>query len=103
MRSPVITHASHARITLKKNRMGPMSNQNNLQLVNTKKHPELKLSELGRRTIFWKMRLRAINCWNAMKDQTVNFPIAPTDVIETLTKLPRTPFDAGLSVVQLKR
>ena len=53
--------------------------------------------------IFQKIVLLPKSRWNAMKDQTVNVPIAPTDVIETLTKLPRTPSDAGLSVVQLKR
>ena len=36
---------------LEKNRMAPMSNQNNLQLANIEKHPELKLSELEQQLI----------------------------------------------------
>ena len=40
---------------------------------------------------------------NAMKDKTVSVPINPSDVLNTLSILPRTPADAGLAVVQLKR
>ena len=93
---------------LERNKMAPMCNQNNLQFVNIEKHPELELSELEQQLIalnliFQKIVLLPKSRWNAMKDLTVNVPIAPSDVVETLTKLPRTPADARLAVVQLKR
>ena len=88
--------------------MAPMSNQNQLQMVNLDKHPELKLSDLEQQLIalnliFQKIVLLPKSRWSAMKDRTVSVPIETTDVMETLTRLPRTPTDARLAVVQLKR
>ena len=85
-----------------------MSNQNNLQLVDVTNHPELRLSELEQQLIalnliFQKIVLLPKSRMSAMKDKTVSVPISPSDVTETLTKLPRTPSDAKLAVVQLKR
>ena len=93
---------------MEKNNMPPMCNKNNLQLVDIKNHPELKLSELEQQLValnilFQKIVLLPKSRMNAMKDKTVSVPIAPSDVVETLTKLPRTPTDARLAVVQLKR
>ena len=93
---------------LERNKMAPMCHQNNLNFVNIDDHPELKLSELEQQLIalnliFQKIVLLPKSRMNAMKDRTVNVPISPTDVVETLTKLPRTPADARLAVVQLKR
>ena len=88
--------------------MAPMSNQNGLQLISRKDHPELNLSELEQQfialnLIFQKIVLLPKSRWSAMKDKTVSVPISTSDVSETLTKLPRTPSDAQLAVVQLKR
>ena len=88
--------------------MAPMSNQNGLQLISLKDHPELSLSELEQQLIapnliFQKIVLLPKSRWSAMKDKTVSVPISTSDVSETLTKLPRTPSDAQLAVVQLKR
>ena len=88
--------------------MAPMSNQNNLQLVDVSNNPELKLSELeqqliARNLIFQKIVLLPKTRMSAMKDKTVSVPISPSDITETLTKLPQTPSDAQLAVVQLKR
>ena len=93
---------------LERNAMPPMCNQNNLQLVNIDNRPELKLSELEQQLIalnilFQKIVLLPKSRMNAMKDKTVSIPINPSDVVNTLSKLPRTPSDAGLAVVQLKR
>ena len=93
---------------LERNAMPPMSNQNSLQFVNIDNHPELKLSELEQQLIalnilFQKIVLLPKSRMSAMKDKTVSVPINPSDVMETLTKLPRTPADARLAVVQLKR
>ena len=93
---------------LERNKMAPMCNQNNLQFVNTQPYPALLLSDLEQQLIalnilFQKIVLLPKSRMNALKDKTVSVPINPSDVIETLTKLPRTPADAQLSVVQLKR
>ena len=93
---------------LEKNAMAPMSNRNNLQLVDITDHPELRLSELEQQLValnilFQKIVLLPKSRMSAMKDRTVSVPIAPSDVMQTLTKLPRTPADARLAVVQLKR
>ena len=88
--------------------MAPMCNQNNLQFVNVKSYPALQLSDLEQQLIalnilFQKIVLLPKSRMNALKDKIVSVPINPTDVVETLTKLPRTPAEAQLSVVQLKR
>ena len=93
---------------LERNAMPPMCNQNNLSFVNISDHPELNLSELEQQLIalnilFQKIVLLPKSRMNAMKDKTVSVPINPSDVVNTLSKLPRTPSDAGLAVVQLKR
>ena len=85
-----------------------MCNQNNLQLKSLDNHPELKLSELEQQLIalnliFQKIVLLPKSRWSAMKDKTVSVPVSTSDISETLTKLPRTPNDAQLAVVQLKR
>ena len=38
-----------------------------------------------------------------MKDKTVNIPIYETDVLDTVKSLPRTPRDAGIIPINLKR
>ena len=88
--------------------MAPMCNQNNLWFVNIEKHPELQLSELEQQLIamnliFQKIVFLPKHQWNAIKDPTVNVPIAPRDVVETLTKLPRTLANARQAVAQLER
>ena len=93
---------------LERNAMPPMSNQNNLQLIDRKNHPELNLSELEQQLIalnliFQKIVLLPKTRMSAMKDKTVSVPVSTADVAETITKLPRTPTDASLTVVQLKR
>ena len=93
---------------LKKGRMAPMSNQNNLQLVKIDNHPELQLSELenqllARNLIFQKIKLLPKSRWNALIDKTVNVPIFESDVLQTVSRLPRTPAEGNLVPVQLKR
>ena len=38
-----------------------------------------------------------------MKDKIINVPVKDDDVINTITRLPRTPNEAGLIEVDLKR
>ena len=84
--------------------MPPMCNQNNLQFVNLEGHPELRLKDLEQQLIalnliFQKIVLLPKSRMNALRDKTVSVPVNPSDVTQTLTKLPRTPADAGLAVV----
>ena len=88
--------------------MPPMCHLNNLQFVNIDHLPALKLSDLEQQLIalnilFQKIVLLPKSRMNALKDKIVSVPVNPSDVIETLTKLPRTPTEAQLSIVQLKR
>ena len=39
----------------------------------------------------------------ALKDKIVNIPIKDDDIVNTITSLPRTPEEAGLIEVDLKR
>ena len=41
--------------------------------------------------------------WTALKDKVINVPVHNEDVINTVTRLPRTPAEAGLIEVELKR
>ena len=41
--------------------------------------------------------------WPAMKDKTINIPIHESDIIQTVQFLPRTPSEAGIVPVNLKR
>ena len=85
-----------------------MSNQNNLQLINLDTFPELKLTELENtmialNIIFQKVFQLPKLRWPAMKDRTVNIPIFEADVLNTVKSLPRTPNEAGIIPVNLKR
>ena len=41
--------------------------------------------------------------WTALKDKIINVPINEKDIINTITNIPRTPMEAGLIEVDLKR
>ena len=41
--------------------------------------------------------------WPALRDRTVNIPVFEADVIKTVESLPRTPSEAGIIPVKLKR
>ena len=88
--------------------MPPKSNQNNLQLFDLQGYDELKLSELENclialNIIFQKVFQLPKSRWPAMKDRTVNIPIFEADVLKTVESLPRTPTEAGIIPVNLKR
>ena len=93
---------------ISRGKIPPMSNQNNLQLVDISKHEELQLTELENsmialNIIFQKVFKLPKSRWPAMKDKTVNIPIFETDVLNTVKSLPRTPRDAGIIPINLKR
>ena len=41
--------------------------------------------------------------WTALKDKIINVPVKENDILNTVTKLSRTPNEAGLVEVDLKR
>ena len=41
--------------------------------------------------------------WTALKDKIINIPVKEDDILNTMTSLPRTPDEAGLIEVDLKR
>ena len=93
---------------LNKGKIPPMSTANNLGLINLQNDPDLSLSELennliAKRILFQKIyqlpRSRMAGC----KDKLVNIPIHDQDIINTVESLPRTPSEAGLLEVKLKR
>ena len=92
---------------LKKGKMPPMCAENGLYkfpIVD----PEMKLTELernmiARRIVFQKLMVKPKTRWTGMFDKVVNIPVAPESVTNTLTMLPKTPDEAGLIEVTLKR
>ena len=88
-----------------------MSVANGLQLIETDQMIEdqnLKLTELegalvAKTIIFQKVHQLPKSRWTALKDKVINIPINDEDIINTLDQMPRTPKDAGLIGVALKR
>ena len=85
-----------------------MSNMNNLQIFDTSGFEELKLTELENcmialNIIFQKIFKLPKSRWPAMKDKTINIPIFEADIIKTVESLPRTPNEAGIIPINLKR
>ena len=95
----------------KKGQIPPSSVKNSLELHDTDnelKKQNLVLTELegaliAKTIIFQKIFLLAKSRWTALKDRTINVPITDDSINKTLTQLPRTPTQAGLIGVNLKR
>ena len=93
---------------LLKGRMPAMSHKNNLQLVNIDDMEELCLTELencliARNILFQKFVQLPKSRWTATKDRIVNIPIFEADILKTIETFPRTPDEAGIIPVKLKR
>ena len=88
-----------------------MSVMNNLQLHETDEHlrqndlmmTELEGSLIAKNLIFQKIFLLPRSRWTALKDRIVNVPIRSKAINETIKMLPRTPNEAGLIGLELKR
>ena len=92
---------------LKKGNLPPMAAANGLDIVKIK-DKDLHLTELennliAKKIIFQKIYQLPKSRMAACKDRLVNIPISSEDVINTLESLPRTPKEAGLLEVKLKR
>jgi hypothetical protein len=96
---------------MQNSKLPPMSTMNGLKLKETDKQiheQNLQLTELegaliAKNIIFQKIYQLPKSRWTALKDRVVNVPINENSIINTLDKMPRTPRDAGLIGVALKR
>ena len=82
-----------------KNKLGVMdiSNMNELHLT------ELENCLIARNILFQKFVQLPKSRWTATKDQIVNIPIFDKDILNTIESFPRTPEEAGIIPVKLKR
>ena len=64
---------------------------------------ELEANLIAKRIIFMKIFQLHKTRWTALKDKIINVPVKENDILNTVTKLPRTPNEAGLVEVDLKR
>ena len=83
-----------------------MSVMNGLQIPDHDE--ELELTELegnliAKNIVFMKIFHLPKSRWTGLKDRIVNVPIKDDTIMNTVTKLPRTPAEAGLIEVNLKR
>ena len=96
---------------LRQNKMPPMCMKNGLKLTETEQSikdqglwlTELEGSMIARRIVFLKVFLLPKSRWTAFKDKAVNVPIPESSILNTVELLPRTPQNAGLVSVSLKR
>ena len=93
--------------TIKKGKIPSMSSKNGLNLREIK-DPDTKLTEvennlIAQNIIFQKIFLLPKSRMSAVKDRLVNVPVGASDVLNTIKSIPRTPREAGLIQVKLKR
>ena len=96
---------------LKKGELPPKSFKNSLELHYTDaglKKEDLCLTELegsliAQNIVFQKIYQLPKSRWTGLKDKIVNVPISPEAINNTLALLPRTPAQAGLIGISLKR
>ena len=83
-----------------------MAVKNKLELVNQDENlllTELEGSLIAKNIIFQKIFQLPKSRWTALTDKIVNVPITNEDINNTIELLPRTPKEAGLIGVALKR
>ena len=91
---------------MKAGRIPPMSIRNKLHLHD--QNEDLKLTELegamiAKNLIFEKIFQLPKSRWTALTDKIINVPVNDEDVLNTVNLLPRTPKEARLIGVSLKR
>ena len=92
--------------TMLRGRMPCMSVANGLILrpiQDLDKLSEVENNLIAQNILFQKIFLLPKSRMSAVKDRLVNVPIAPSDVLNTIQSIPRTPREAGLIQVKLKR
>ena len=83
-----------------------LSSTNNLQVDDIP--PGMELSELeanmiAKSLIFQKIHKKPKSRWAGTHDRMINIPIYDEDILRTVEKLPRTPTEASIISVKLKR
>ena len=64
---------------------------------------ELEGNLIAKRIVFMKIFQLPKTRWTALKDKVINVRVHEDDIVNTITSLPRTPNEAGLIEVDLKR
>ena len=87
-------------------RLPPMSVMNGLKIPSH--DPEMELTELegnllAKNIVFMKSFQLPKSRWTALKDKIINVPVNDSDIVNTISSLPRTPSEAGLIEIDLKR
>ena len=95
------------KLSMEKGKMPKMCVNNGLK-VDLLPEKDMELTELENNIIalniiFQKIHVLPKSRWNGTHDRLVNIPIGEQDVVNTLKNLPRTPSEAGLISVSLKR
>ena len=96
---------------LKTGKLPPKSFKNSLELHHTDedlKEQDLRLTELeasliAQNIVFQKIYQLPKSRWTGLKDKVINVPISKEAINNTLAQLPRTPEQAGLIGISLKR
>ena len=89
-----------------KGKIPPMSNQNDLESFDDSEFPELKLTELetsliAKNILFMKIHKLPTSRMKAIKDRCVCVPIDEDTIKQTLQSLPKTPNEAGVTLVPM--
>jgi hypothetical protein len=89
-------------------KMPALSHKNKLGMLDISTMEELCLTGLencliARNILFQKFVQLPNSRWTATKDQIVNIPIFEQDILNTVESFPRTPEQAGIIPVRLKR
>ena len=93
-------------VHLKAKRMPPMSVRNNLELDHLNENlmlTELEGALIAKLIPFQKIYQLPKSRWTALRDRVINVPINDEDIVKTVNLLPRTPKEAELIGVSLKR
>ena len=70
--------------------------------------PEMELTELegnliAKNIVFVKIFQLPKSRWTALKDKIINVHVNDSDIVDTISSLPRTPSEAGLIEIDPKR
>ena len=91
---------------LTKGKMPPECRQNNMQIdpqAEKMKLTELESSLIARNIQFQKIHMLPTSRYTGNKDKIINVPVPEGSALNTINSMPRTPNEAGLIGVEIKR
>ena len=94
------------KVSLERGKMPKMCSNNGLTvdvLPDNLILAELENNLIAKNIIFQKLHKKPKSRWSGTHDRLVNIPIGDQDIINTVTNFPRTPAEAGIITVKLKR